>query len=329
MVKYGTIVIFVKLDEKHIPSVFVIVWNMAINHNLQLKELMEYHEITEVYKNSVACFRLGSSLVNIDTVSPTFADMFSLLLVQSGEAVFSINSREYTVVRGDLLLLSPSILVAITGQSADFVAMNLMCDRSFFEHLLSLNIAYQSYSLFFCRTDFPVIHLSEEQAETIAASMRQISETISYVCVYQENILHYQLHVLLLQVLELVEGRVRQLPASLNHNEELFHRFVQLLIQHYRQEHYIDFYAGRLSISSTYLSRVIRKVTQKTAGYFISGLLYAEACRMLTYTDETVQSIADQLNFSDQSAFGKFFKSKSGISPQQYRTDKRHKTSDL
>lgn len=98
---------------------------------------MEYHEITEVYKNSVACFRLGSSLVNIDTVSPTFADMFSLLLVQSGEAVFSINSREYTVVRGDLLLLSPSILVAITGQSADFVAMNLMCDRSFFEHLLS------------------------------------------------------------------------------------------------------------------------------------------------------------------------------------------------
>lgn len=147
---------------------------------------MEYHEITEVYKNSVACFRLGSSLVNIDTVSPTFADMFSLLLVQSGEAVFSINSREYTVVRGDLLLLSPSILVAITGQSADFVAMNLMCDRSFFEHLLSLNIAYQSYSLFFCRTDFPVIHLSEEQAETIAASMRQISETISYVCVYRK-----------------------------------------------------------------------------------------------------------------------------------------------
>lgn len=88
---------------------------MAINHNLQLKELMEYHEITEVYKNSVTCFRLDSSLVNIDTVSPTFADMFSLLLVQSGEAVFSINSREYTVVRGDLLLLSSSILVAITG----------------------------------------------------------------------------------------------------------------------------------------------------------------------------------------------------------------------
>lgn len=296
---------------------------MAINHNLQLKELMEYHEITEVYKNSVACFRLDSSLVNIDTVSPTFADMFSLLLVQLGEAVFSINSREYTVVRGDLLLLSPSILVAITGQSADFVAMNLMCDRSFFEHLLSLNIAYQSYSLFFCRIDFPVIHLSEEQTETIAASMRQISETISHVCVYQEDILHHQLHVLLLQVLELVEGRVRQLSASLNHNEELFHRFVQLLIQHYRQEHYIDFYAGQLSISSTYLSRVIRKVTQKTAGYFISGLLYAEACRMLTYTDETVQSIADQLNFSDQSAFGKFFKSKSGVSPQLYRADKR------
>lgn len=74
---------------------------MAINHNLQLKELMEYHEITEVYKNSVACFRLDSNLVNIDTVSPTFADMFSLLLVQSGEAVFPltlVNIPSYEVI---------------------------------------------------------------------------------------------------------------------------------------------------------------------------------------------------------------------------------------
>lgn len=300
-----------------------------VEHTIQLKELMDYHQVKDVYRNSVACFRLDSSLVNIDTVSPTFADIFSFLLVLSGTATFSINYQDHTVGSGDLLLLSPSTLVAITGQSADFEAINLMCDRSFFEHLLSLNIAYQSYSLFFCRTDFPLIHLSGEQVEAIVASMRQISDTISRAGVYQENIIHHQLHALLLQVLELVEGRVRQLPPALNHGEELFHRFIQLLIQHYRREHYIDFYAGQLSISATYLSRVIRKVTQKTAGYFISGLLYAEACRMLVYTDENVQSIADQLHFSDQSAFGKFFKAKSGVSPQQYRAGKRHKPSDL
>ncbi|MBM6713561.1 helix-turn-helix domain-containing protein [Phocaeicola coprocola] len=48
-------------------------------------------------------------------------------------------------------------------------------------------------------------------------------------------------------------------------------------------------------------------------------MLYAEACRLLTRTDYTAQQIAEVLNFSDQSAFGKFFKSKAGVSPHIFR----------
>ena len=59
--------------------------------------------------------------------------------------------------------------------------------------------------------------------------------------------------------------------------------------------------------------------TGKTAAYFLGGMLYAEACRLLTRTDYTAQQIAEELNFSDQSAFGKFFKSKAGVSPHIFR----------
>jgi len=52
---------------------------------------------------------------------------------------------------------------------------------------------------------------------------------------------------------------------------------------------------------------------------FWGGMLYAEACRLLTRTDYTAQQIAEVLNFSDQSAFGKFFKSKAGVSPHIFR----------
>lgn len=293
---------------------------------IRLSELMAYHEVKEVYKDSVACFRMDNSLVNIDTIPPVFADMFSFLLVESGTAMFSINCRECSFSRGDMLLLSPSSLVAITGQSDDFVAMHLLCERSLFEHMLSSFDAYQSYSLFFCRTETPVLHLTDVQTDGILASMRQISDTIKKFYVYQENILNHQMHALFLQVLEFVDARVAVLPPAVNHNEALFHRFILLLIQHYREEHYLDFYARRLSISTTYLSRVIRKVTQKTAGYFISGMLYAEACRLLVYTDMTIQAIAYDLHFSDQSAFGKFFKSNAGMSPQRYRTERPLRT---
>ena len=79
-----------------------------------------------------------------------------------------------------------------------------------------------------------------------------------------------------------------------------------LVVAHYKREHYINFYASRLSVTTTYLSRIIRRQTGKTAAYFLGGMLYAEACRLLTRTDYTAQQIAEVLNFSDQSAFGKF-----------------------
>lgn len=135
---------------------------------------------------------------------------------------------------------------------------------------------------------------------------------------YQGNRLQHLLHVVLLQVLGPIAHRT-DTAAPLSHPEQLFQQFITLLIRHYKQEHYIEFYARSLSISPSYLSRIIRQTTHKTAAYFINGLLHAEACRLLRHTDRTIQAIADELNFSDQSAFGKFFKANTGLSPLQYR----------
>ena len=92
-----------------------------------------------------------------------------------------------------------------------------------------------------------------------------------------------------------------------------------LVYDNYKNEHNIEFYARELCISKTYLSRIIQKITNRTANYFISGMLISEACRLLAFTNLTLQNIAEELNFSDQSAFGKFFKAKKGISPFKYR----------
>lgn len=248
---------------------------------IRLSELMEYHQVKEVYRNRIACFRMDNRLVNIDTIPPAFADIFSFVLVQKGTAVFSLNCRERTVCPGDLLLFWPSLLVSLNCQSDDFTALHLLCERELFEHLLSTRPAYQTYSLFFCQTDFPVLRLSDADAEALARSMEEISRHILRPGNYQEDILHHLLHTCLLQVLELIEGQTPTRPAALTHAEVLFQRFITLLTRHYKEEHCIAFYANSLSVSTTYLSRVIRQTTQKTAGYFITGLLYAEACRLL------------------------------------------------
>lgn len=283
---------------------------------IRLPELITYHQINEVWEESIACFCTKSDMKNISKIPPVLADMFSFIVVEEGMAHYILNYKEYNVQKGDMLLFSPSMLVSLTGCTDDFRCMNLMCERSLFEHMLSSNPAFQTYSYYFCRTDTPVVQLKQEMQTAILKCMEQIRMAIISRNTYQKEIIQSLVYTCMLLVLEVIEERVSSLPVSLGRTERLFHDFMALVVAHYKREHYINFYASRLSVTTTYLSRIIRRQTGKTAAYFLGGgMLYAEACRLLTRTDYTAQQIAEELNFSDQSAFGKFFKSKAGVSP--------------
>lgn len=288
------------------------------NKVIQISDLLQYHDIKESFRGGIACIRLDPGLVNIGTAPASYMDMFSFFVVLRGKTSFDINYRKVEIGRGDMLLMFPSLLVRLTEQSRDFVGMHLLCERRLFEHLLTDRPVYQQYSLFF-RTRFPVVHLPDNRLKDMVGVMRQVAHHIAEPYPHQEEILLHLLHVFLLQTLAFIEEKGEDASPDLNHAETVFQQFIGLLTQHYRQQHQIEFYAGKLCMSTTYLSRIIRKVTGKTANYFISGLLYSEACRMLVHTDRTVAAIADELCFADQSSFGKFFKTHAKVSPLGYR----------
>ena len=87
----------------------------------------------------------------------------------------------------------------------------------------------------------------------------------------------------------------------------------------YKKHHDILFYANNLNISTTYLSRIVKNITGHTVHFHISELLCTEAKRLLDTTDMGIKEIADELDFSDQSVFGKFFVKATGVSPLKYR----------
>ena len=59
----------------------------------------------------------------------------------------------------------------------------------------------------------------------------------------------------------------------------------------------------------------------KTARSIIDELLLTEAKVALRNPGYSVQDVSDQLCFSDQSAFGKFFKRCFGVSPALFRRE--------
>jgi AraC-like DNA-binding protein len=99
----------------------------------------------------------------------------------------------------------------------------------------------------------------------------------------------------------------------------LAEQFINLVRENYRRERQTAFYAGKLNLTPKYLSQVIKSATGKSASGWIEDFIMLEAKALLKSTNMTVQQISDELNFSSQSFFGKYFKRKTGLSPKKYR----------
>ncbi len=136
---------------------------------------------------------------------------------------------------------------------------------------------------------------------------------------FHARMLLYPKKVFLLQLSDVV-ARHNDLPATyLKRSNEIFRLFKKLSIEHYKSHRDLAFYADRLHVSTTYLSRIVKKTTGHTAHFLLSELICADAKKWLESTDTDVKEIADRYGFSDQSAFGKFFKKKTGFSPLAFR----------
>lgn len=95
--------------------------------------------------------------------------------------------------------------------------------------------------------------------------------------------------------------------------------FVDLLARNITTHTDVDFYARQLCISKQYLSAVVKEKTHSSVGKVIASMRTEVAARLLRDPELTIQQVAQKLSFSDQSAFGKFFKKQYGMSPLKYR----------
>ena len=107
--------------------------------------------------------------------------------------------------------------------------------------------------------------------------------------------------------------------SKISRKEELLEKFLKLLFENFKEKHIVTFYAEKLFITPQYLSLILKDLTGKSANKWIDDVLIVESKIRLKAPDATVQQVADDLCFSDQSTFGKFFKKHIGISPMEYR----------
>ena len=97
-----------------------------------------------------------------------------------------------------------------------------------------------------------------------------------------------------------------------------FNQFLDLLNDHYNKERSVQFYAGKIGITSKYLSSITTEFAQLPASNVIDQYVVFRIKLLLYDGTINIKSISESLNFPTQSFFGRYFKRVTGLSPRQY-----------
>ena len=81
----------------------------------------------------------------------------------------------------------------------------------------------------------------------------------------------------------------------------------------------VDFFAEKLNISANYLSDSLKNATGKSAIEHIHSYIIESAKNDLIATNKSISEIAFELGFEYPHYFSRLFKSKTGVTPSEYR----------
>lgn len=246
------------------------------------------------------------------------------ILVQNGNGIIEINRKKHSIKSQDIILVSFGHFLKIIELSSDFSSKSLYVSTDYADQMYSTDMLYQrvKYSVMMYKN--PILNLDKMASKTLLKRIdfiEEISKNESHF--FKKEMILNALRIFFLDLQNYIATEEVNNDDILPSRDEIyFQKFLELLAKYYKKEHLVNFYAGEIHITPHYLTLIVKRLSGQTVSDFVNQLLYSEAKLLLQQPNYSVQQIAEELHFSDQSAFGKFFKRKSGLSPKQYQNIK-------
>ena len=242
--------------------------------------------------------------------------LFAMCL--QGSATVKVNLQEYRICGNELVTLMPDAIVHGYSFSDDFSGVMVLLSNSVAEELLPDITSVLPILMDFRQS--PVIKLMPDEAKSLYEFYKFIWDKIPRVHGdYGKSELNGLLLSIFYEVLSVCKERYTYGKFKRTRNEETFYKFYSLIEKEYCRERSVVYFADRLCISPKHLSMVVKKVSGRTASDWIDDYVILQAKQLLRSSSLTIQEVSRELNFSNQSFFGKYFKKHVGMSPSEYR----------
>ena len=301
---------------------------MANTTPYRVKTLSEFHQLRGLPKPEHPLI----SVVDYATIrhahekaSTSWVFDFYMISIKRGiSGKLNYGQQEYDFDEGVMFFISPNQVFGINTLPDPTIKrsgwMLLIHPDFLWNTPLAKSIKHYEY---FDYSVNEALFLSEKEEATIKNIIQNIRQE------YHSNIDNFSQQIIISQIETLLNYSERfyhrQFLTRKISNHKILDRVEDLLQAHFNSDDAmkglptVQHLASTLNVSPKYLSSLLKVLTGQTAQQHIHDKLIEKAKEKLSTTDLSVSEIAYELGFEHSQSFNKLFKSKTQISPLEFR----------
>lgn len=268
---------------------------------------------------------IGNDILLLDEVSkipiprePRRMQCLLLAMCLEGNVSYYVDSVKHNVEPGDLIIINQGRSVYNCTLSPNCRGIGILVDYKFFNE--TIKSVHELSSLFLFARNHPVFRLPKERFdfiyETFFRIKAKIDEPENH---FRREMVQAMFLTMTYELSNVIYSVQTQNEGCNTRAEEIFTQFIKLVEKNFRAERRVGWYSEQLCISPKYLSETIKVVSKRTPNEWIDSYVTIELRMLLRNTQKSIKEIAQELNFSNQSFLGKYFKEHTGMSPSEYR----------
>ncbi|SHE46565.1 helix-turn-helix domain-containing protein [Chryseobacterium takakiae] len=285
-----------------------------------IKTLQLYHlEKVHYLKNEVLILPVSLLFDKININKHWRNRFYSIFLFKEAKGSAIIDDHLYELKKDSLLFLNYNQVYYFNLSLAP-QGYAILFTKSFYNHVYTGNKLIRNDT---AMAEMP--QMIDLDASSVAEFWQQfyiIRKEYGRNRMFAKEMICMQLKTLILRCIRASKIiKKHSLPAD--HKKEIVARFSELVNQFYKEMKTTAPYAEKLNLSPNYLNMLIKQHLALSAGQFIKNRVILEAERLLLHTHLSVTEISYELGFSDNSHFGKYFKSATNKSPKIFRIENK------
>lgn len=240
------------------------------------------------------------------------------LLCKRGSISLMMDEHIYNVHEGDLYIYPAFSQTSIHSFSNDLQAVIGKADFDFV--LSSLDSIADTQSHVYIRFH-PLVSLNEVQYLCIEQLIEAIRNREGIRTNLRTQIVSALVQAFCYEVIDaFITNTNDKMPAKKQtRRDKIFQTFLVALHRNFYMHRDVKFYAELQNLTPRYFTTMIHKVSGKTPLQWITLFVITEAKQLLSNPKMSVKEVANKLNFTEQSFFGRYFKQYTGSSPSAYR----------